>query len=318
MEAIFYVSKNGTCYQAADVGDILWHVGASSKNGYRYIHEDARNQNTIGIECATFTASGHNDDDETWYYTTESQQAMAKLAAAIMMQYDIPMSNLLMHGNITTKICPAPYVRDGGKGSNWTWDAFREKVAGYLGADYTSEAVVEISILRRGNNGEAVRQLQEKLISLGFSCGSAGADASYGADTEAAVIAFQCANHLQADGIAGPITLAAIENAIDALEAAETTEEKQEEQEEQEVETVEVNQMYYVQCGAFGSHNNALKKVMVLAGKGWNAIIKDYGSDADLGTRYRVQVGAFINKDRAESLILDLKSEGIEAFIKTE
>ena len=90
----FYVSKNGTCYQAADVGDILWHVGASSKNGYRYIHEDARNQNTIGIECATFTASGHNDDDETWYYTIESQQAMAKLAAAIMMQYNIKTGRL--------------------------------------------------------------------------------------------------------------------------------------------------------------------------------------------------------------------------------
>lgn len=310
----FYVSKNGTCYQAADVGDILWHVGASSKNGYRYIHEDARNQNTIGIECATFTASGHNDDDETWYYTTESQQAMAKLAAAIMMQYNIPMSNLLMHGNITTKICPAPYVRDGGKGSNWTWDVFRAKVAEYLGQDYSAAGtVIEVSILRRGNTGPAVKQLQENLIKLGYYLGKYGADGSYGEDTEAAVIVFQLDKHLKTDGIAGPITLEAVQNALDELTAAQAEEQEKETEREDDKKI-----MYYVQCGAFGVKENADKKVMELSGKGFVAIVKDYGQKAAEGTRYRVQVGAFINKDRAEAMILDLKTEGIEALIKTE
>ena len=308
----FYVSKNGTCYQAADVGDILWHVGASS--GYRYIHEDARNQNTIGIECATFTASGHNDDDETWYYTIESQQAMAKLAAAIMMQYNIPMSNLLMHGNITTKICPAPYVRDGGKGSNWTWDVFRAKVAEYLGQDYSAAGtVIEVSILRRGNTGPAVKQLQSDLMELGYDLGKYKADGSYGDDTKAAVVAFQLDNHLKADGIAGPITLEAVQNALDELTAVpEDKEEKVIEREDDQ------KTMYYVQCGAFGVKENADKKVMALSGKGFVAIVKDYGQQAAAGTRYRVQVGAFINKDRAEAMILDLKTEGIEALIKTE
>lgn len=309
----FYVSKNGTCYQAADVGDILWHVGASSKNGYRYIHEDARNQNTIGIECATFTASGHNDDDETWYYTTESQQAMAKLAAAIMMQYDIPMSNLLMHGNITTKICPAPYVRDGGKGSNWTWETFRAKVAEYLGQDFSSAGTVEVSILRRGNTGPVVKQLQENLIKLGYYLGKYGADGSYGEDTEAAVIIFQLDKHLKTDGIAGPITLAAVQNALDELTAAQAEEQEKEAEREDDKKI-----MYYVQCGAFGVKENADNKVMALSGKGFVAIVKDYGQKAAEGTRYRVQVGAFINKDRAEAMILDLKTEGIEALIKTE
>lgn len=312
----FYVSKNGTCYQAADVGDILWHVGASSKNGYRYIHEDARNQNTIGIECATFTASGHNDDDETWYYTTESQQAMAKLAAAIMMQYDIPMSNLLMHGNITTKICPAPYVRDGGKGSNWTWETFRAKVAEYLDQDQSADAdatVIEVSILRKGNKGPAVKQLQSDLMELGYDLGKYKADGRYGDDTEAAVVAFQLDKHLKADGIAGPITLEAVQNALDELIAAQAEEQEKETEREDDKKI-----MYYVQCGAFGVKENANKKVMALSGKGFVAIVKDYGQQAAAGTRYRVQVGAFINKDRAEAMILDLKTEGIEALIKTE
>ena len=113
---------------------------------------------------------------------------MAKLAAAIMMQYNIPMSNLLMHGNITTKICPAPYVRDGGKGSNWTWETFRAKVAEYLDQDHSADAaVIEVSILRKGNTGPEVKQLQSDLMELGYDLGKYKADGSYGDDTKAAV-----------------------------------------------------------------------------------------------------------------------------------
>ena len=126
----FYVSKSGQCYQAAKVTDKIWHVG---RGGYEYIHPTARNYNTIGIECATYTKSGRNDDDETWFFTEATQEACAKLAAWIMNTYNIPMDHLLRHGDITTKNCPSPYKRDAGKGTNWTWAQFRAKVAEYLG-----------------------------------------------------------------------------------------------------------------------------------------------------------------------------------------
>ena len=84
----FYVSKTGEVYQAAEVTDKLWHVGASS--GFSYIHPDARNANTIGVECATFTESGRNDDDEVWYFTEATQIAAAKLAACVALEYGIP------------------------------------------------------------------------------------------------------------------------------------------------------------------------------------------------------------------------------------
>ena len=126
----FYVSKTGQCYQAAKVSDEIWHVG---KGGYQYIHPDARNYNTIGIECATYTKSGRNDDDETWYFTEATQEACAHLAAWIMEHYKIPMDHLLRHGDITTKNCPSPYKRDAGKGTNWTWEQFKARVGEILG-----------------------------------------------------------------------------------------------------------------------------------------------------------------------------------------
>ena len=67
--------------------------------------------------------------------------------------------------------------------------------------------------LRKGSRGDWVTILQQKLILRGYSCGSKGADGIYGNDTVKAVKAFQKANGLTADGIAGPKTWAAMDQA---------------------------------------------------------------------------------------------------------
>ena len=56
----------------------------------------------------------------------------------------------------------------------------------------------------RGSRGDAVRRLQELLNKKGFDCGAV--DGIFGSKTYAAVAAFQKANGLAADGIAGPLT----------------------------------------------------------------------------------------------------------------
>lgn len=68
--------------------------------------------------------------------------------------------------------------------------------------------------LSSGMNGSKVEELQEKLISLGYSCGAHGADGDYGGGTAGAVRDFQRKNGLAEDGIAGPKTLEAIDKAI--------------------------------------------------------------------------------------------------------
>lgn len=67
--------------------------------------------------------------------------------------------------------------------------------------------------LRKGSRGDWVTILQQKLILRGYSCGSKGADGIYGNDTVKAVKAFQKANGLTADGVAGPKTWAALDQA---------------------------------------------------------------------------------------------------------
>ena len=74
-------------------------------------------------------------------------------------------------------------------------------------ADETSSAKVSTSsTLKQGSRGTEVRNLQKQLISLGYLTGKA--DGVYGRLTTAAIKAFQKANKLTADGIAGKKTLA--------------------------------------------------------------------------------------------------------------
>ena len=58
--------------------------------------------------------------------------------------------------------------------------------------------------LMKGDKGAEVKEMQENLIDLGFSCGKYGADGDFGGDTEEAVRAFQEANKLVVDGLYGP------------------------------------------------------------------------------------------------------------------
>ena len=67
------------------------------------------------------------------------------------------------------------------------------------------------SLLAEGSAGEAVRDLQQKLSALGYPL---AVDGVFGRDTEAAVLAFQRDHGLGADGVVGPMTLAAIGKAL--------------------------------------------------------------------------------------------------------
>jgi peptidoglycan hydrolase-like protein with peptidoglycan-binding domain len=90
------------------------------------------------------------------------------------------------------------------------WDEWGE----LTGVDYTNEgSETVLSTLRKGDTGEAVRVLQNKLLALGYSLPKYGVDGSYGSETIAAVMAFQTDKGLVADGICGPITQAALESA---------------------------------------------------------------------------------------------------------
>jgi hypothetical protein len=71
---------------------------------------------------------------------------------------------------------------------------------------------VPTTLLKPGETGASVEKLQRALTLAGHSPGRA--DGTYGNATTQAVKSFQAAHGLTADGIAGPKTLAALENTV--------------------------------------------------------------------------------------------------------
>lgn len=104
----------------------------------------------------------------------------------------------------------------------WTWWGQLKNV------DYSGEAQPEIPeketqtamrTLRRGNKGEDVKKVQTMLDKLGYSLGICGIDGDYGMATEKAVREFQRDHGLAQDGICGPKTFAALDDAMAKLDA---------------------------------------------------------------------------------------------------
>ena len=77
--------------------------------------------------------------------------------------------------------------------------------------------------LRRGDKVADVVELQTDLVKLGYGIGPCGIDGDYGAATQAAVRQFQYDHKLTIDGICGPKTWAAIDQAIADLDRDPST-----------------------------------------------------------------------------------------------
>lgn len=67
--------------------------------------------------------------------------------------------------------------------------------------------------IRRGSKGQDVMDCQVMLMELGYDLSPWGADGQFGSKTEAAVKAFQKKVGLSADGVVGPLTWDALQNA---------------------------------------------------------------------------------------------------------
>lgn len=77
--------------------------------------------------------------------------------------------------------------------------------------------------LKKGSMGSAVVTMQTMLIAYGYSCGASCADGDFDKNTLVALTAFQTEQELEANGIYGPLSKAALEKAYAALSGMPVT-----------------------------------------------------------------------------------------------
>ena len=106
--------------------------------------------------------------------------------------------NMTMHNYFAATLCPGPYLES-------KFQYIADEVNKRIG---TVEEAYEVNVkmLKKGDKGAAVKALQTLLIGYGYSCGSWGADGSFGSATDKAIKAYQKDNGLDVDGIVGPAT----------------------------------------------------------------------------------------------------------------
>ena len=110
--ANYFVDDN-EIWQVVEDKDAAWHCGTTGK----YYHKECRNTNSIGIEMCCISVDGKLDMSEKTIANT------IELTKELMARYNIPVENVVRHYDVTHKKCPAPFVDDKAR-----WTDFKNKL----------------------------------------------------------------------------------------------------------------------------------------------------------------------------------------------
>lgn len=110
--ATYFVDET-SIWQVVDDLDSAWHCGTTGT----YYHPECRNTNSIGVEMCCKKKNGE------WYFEPETVSNTIELIKYLMDKYNIPVSNVIRHYDVTHKNCPDPYVKD-----TSAWNNFKSKL----------------------------------------------------------------------------------------------------------------------------------------------------------------------------------------------
>jgi N-acetylmuramoyl-L-alanine amidase len=191
----YLVDEQGAITQMAGEEMRAWHAGESSWQG-----ETDINSRSIGIEI-------HNPGHLLGYrdFPAEQMKAVAALCRDVAQRHRIAARRILAHSDVapSRKIDP---------GEKFDWRFLHEQGVGHW---VPPAPIVEGNVLQPGDEGEAVRDLQQALARYGYGIGTTG---SFDGITKNVVAAFQ--RHFRparVDGIADLSTRLTLEHLNDRV-----------------------------------------------------------------------------------------------------
>lgn len=213
---------DNTILEIIPLDEVAYHVQYQKPIDNRMFGDDA-NDDAIGTELCRTGNFAKAYDRFVWYH------------AYLCKKFSIdPGKRIVAHETLDPerRSDPESWFNPNGV----TWSDFISDVKSYVNA-WEGDAKVKIKqptriassvasnpekVLRKGSLGEAVKDLQEKLVAKGFSLPKYGADGDYGDETVTAVKALQKAAGITVDGIYGPASAKAL-NAYKKPAAKATT-----------------------------------------------------------------------------------------------
>ena len=170
VSAHYLIDDDGTTYRLVSETRRAWHAGRSHWRG-----RDGINAFSIGIELVN---PGHSHGYRA--FPQAQMAALRALAQEVMERHGIPPRNVLGHSDVAPgrKVDP---------GHLFDWPGLARAGVGLWPTAAAPDTGVAAP-LRRGQQGAAVRALQDALADYGYGV---AADGAFGAATEAVVAAFQ-------------------------------------------------------------------------------------------------------------------------------
>lgn len=212
---------------------IAWHCGGGLQglNGHAYWLK-CTNTNSVGIELCDEKKNGKYD------FTDATINNAVELVKDLMKEYNIPVSNVIRHYDVTGKKCPKPFVEDEKAWNNFkakltttpvkktsskymqnsrvkSWQIVMNKVYkcklaedGSFGPDSQAKAnkyqlYKKKTVATRMKN-DYVKWLQNRLKELSYKI---SVDGSFWNDTDKIVKQFQREKALKVDGFVGANTV---------------------------------------------------------------------------------------------------------------
>lgn len=165
---------------------IAWSVGGKKYSnahitGGGTLHGICTNSNSISIELCDNIKDGKIEASE------KTLSNAIELTRDLMKKYNIDISHVVRHFDVTGKICPAYFV------DNEKWANMKDRISGKITSTTSSRSYLMI-----GDEGNEVKQLQENLNYIGYNCGVV--DGDFGSKTDSALRKFQSDYNLEVDG----------------------------------------------------------------------------------------------------------------------
>ena len=159
----FFVDETEVCC-SVPWDNTAYHCGTKGK----YKHKYCRNTNSIGIElCSRIDSKGK------YYFKDETVHNAARFVALQMKNYNIPISNVIRHYDVTGKSCPRPFVE-----SSQAWANFKNLVMKYYNGntpkkenDIVMQYYEKITEIPAGEMRDTVQKLCDRGIIKGNGAG---------------------------------------------------------------------------------------------------------------------------------------------------
>ena len=120
--AHYFVDEN-SIWRCVNDEDISWHCGGGLQGSrYHSLYKKCLNSNSIGIEMCVKKSNGQ------WYFEPQTVNNTIDLVRYLMNKYNVPLSNVVRHADVTGKECPEPYCYSTSHDN--AWEEFKSRVGG--------------------------------------------------------------------------------------------------------------------------------------------------------------------------------------------